>query len=187
MTAEIINLRRARKARARGEQEVAADMARLEDLLFARARWKFASTMPDNPHSYTLRRQWAREWDDGDQDFQWTVATIRIIGDREKFRDFVVEFEGTLTKGHIELCLRTPTRIDRAVEAYSLDAQRLTPGVPFRMTINFIGSRVTYTPENGQPQEKTVPFSQSRKGAIAFVVDEGAELKVTKLKIRVLR
>lgn len=70
---------------ARAEREVAADMARLDDLLFARARWKFASTMPDNPHSYTLRRQWAREWNDGDQDFQWTVATIRIIGDREKF------------------------------------------------------------------------------------------------------
>ena len=112
---------------------------------------------------------------------------VASIGDREKFRDFVVEFEGTLSKGHIELCLRTPTRIDRAVEAYPLDAQRLTPGVPFRMTITFIGSQVTYTPENGQPQEKTVPWSQSRKGAIAFVVDEGAELKITKLRIRLLR
>ena len=70
---------------ARADREVAADMARIEDLLFTRARWKFASTMADNPHSYTLRRQWAREWGDGDQDFQWTVQTIRTIGDREKF------------------------------------------------------------------------------------------------------
>ncbi|WP_291988235.1 hypothetical protein [Luteitalea sp.] len=70
---------------ARAAQEVAADMARLEDLLFTRAKWKFAHTMPENPHSYTLRRQWARDWPDGDQDFQWTVQTIRIIADREKF------------------------------------------------------------------------------------------------------
>src|SRR5688572_22239805 len=65
---------------ARPAHEVAADMARLHELLFARARWKFAATMPDNPHSYTLRRTWER-----DEDFVWTVQTIRTIGDREKF------------------------------------------------------------------------------------------------------
>jgi hypothetical protein len=59
---------------------VAADFARLEDLLFNRARWKFAASMPENPHSYTLRRTWER-----DEDFVWTVQTIRIIADREKF------------------------------------------------------------------------------------------------------
>jgi hypothetical protein len=68
---------------ARPAEEVAHDMGRLEDLLFTRARWKFASTMLDNPHSYTLRRKW--DWPSGDDDFQWTVATIRVIGDREKF------------------------------------------------------------------------------------------------------
>jgi hypothetical protein len=65
---------------ARAERDVAADIARIEDLLFTRARWKFASTMVDNPHSYTLRRTWER-----DEDFVWTVQTIRIIADREKF------------------------------------------------------------------------------------------------------
>jgi hypothetical protein len=69
----------------RPADQVAADLARLEDLLFTRAKWKFAYTMPENPHSYTLRRQWARDWPDGDRDFQWTVRTIRIIADREKF------------------------------------------------------------------------------------------------------
>lgn len=69
----------------RPAENVAGDLARLEDLLFNRARWKFASTMADNPHSYTLRRQWAREWSEGDHDFQWVVQTIRTIADREKF------------------------------------------------------------------------------------------------------
>ncbi len=70
---------------ARPAEEVAADLARLEDLLFNKARWKFASTMADNPHSYTLRRQWHRDWPTGNEDFRWTVATIRVIADREKF------------------------------------------------------------------------------------------------------
>lgn len=70
---------------ARASDAVAADLRRLEDLLFNHARWKFASTMPDNPHSYTLRRQWDEEWPTGDEDFQWVVHTIRTIGDREKF------------------------------------------------------------------------------------------------------
>jgi hypothetical protein len=68
---------------ARPADDVAADLARLEVLLLTRAQWKFASTMPDNPHSYTLRRRWT--WPNGDHDFQWVVATIRVIGDREKF------------------------------------------------------------------------------------------------------
>ncbi len=67
----------------RPPEEVAADLARLEDLLVHRARWKFASTMADNPHSYTLRRRWT--WPHGDEDFQWVVATIRVIADREQF------------------------------------------------------------------------------------------------------
>jgi len=65
---------------ARPANEVAADLVRLQDLLFAKARWKFAASMADNPHSYTLRKGWEH-----DQDFIWVVQTIRIIGDREKY------------------------------------------------------------------------------------------------------
>ena len=68
---------------ARPADEVAADMARLEDLLVRRAPWKFASTMADNPHCYSLRRRWT--WPHGDEDFQWVVATIRVIADRERY------------------------------------------------------------------------------------------------------
>ncbi len=59
---------------------VAADLARLHELLFDRARWKFAHSMASNPHSYTLRKMWER-----DEDFIWVVQTIRCIGVREKY------------------------------------------------------------------------------------------------------
>lgn len=64
----------------RAPEVVAADLARLRRLLFEQARWKYASTMSDNPHSYSLRKTW-----ECDEDFVWVVQTIRTIGDREKY------------------------------------------------------------------------------------------------------
>ena len=63
---------------------VTADLARLEEILFTRARWKVATTMLDNPHCYTLRRTWKAP-DLTDSDFVWVAQTIRTIGDREKY------------------------------------------------------------------------------------------------------
>jgi hypothetical protein len=49
-------------------------------VLLEAATWRFATTMPDNPHWYTLRRTWAR-----DEDFVWAVEQIRLRGYRHKY------------------------------------------------------------------------------------------------------
>jgi len=54
--------------------------ARLAGLL-ENAEWRFAKTMPQNPHWYTLRQTWAR-----DEDFVWCVEQIRALGYRTKFQ-----------------------------------------------------------------------------------------------------
>ncbi len=54
-----------------------ADLERVKDLLLAQ-KWIFAKTMPGNPHWYTLRKRWER-----DEDFAWTVETIRRYGYEE--------------------------------------------------------------------------------------------------------
>jgi hypothetical protein len=56
-----------------------ADLERVQDLLLAQ-QWIFARTMPDNPHWYTLRKNWER-----DADFGWTVETIRRYGYEEVY------------------------------------------------------------------------------------------------------
>jgi len=48
--------------------------------LLQEQEWIFAKTMPQNPHHYTLRRNWAR-----DEDFVWTVEVIRRHGYRQKY------------------------------------------------------------------------------------------------------
>ena len=49
--------------------------------LMQAAPWRFASTMPQNPHHYTLREHW--EEDDA---FAWAVEFIRQRGYREQFK-----------------------------------------------------------------------------------------------------
>jgi len=50
----------------------------------AARRWQFASTMPDNPHWYTVRK-WGPE---GETDFEEFVRILRRCGDDEVFEGF---------------------------------------------------------------------------------------------------
>ena len=42
--------------------------------------WRFAKTMPDNPHEYTLKKSW-----DDPREFEWTCLMIRARGKKRKF------------------------------------------------------------------------------------------------------
>ena len=47
---------------------------------FADKRWIFAKTMAENPHHYTLRREWR-----SNREFDWAVEAIRTIGHTEYY------------------------------------------------------------------------------------------------------
>jgi hypothetical protein len=59
----------------------AEDLARVAQLLAAHP-WVFARTMADNPHWYTLRKNWV-----DDDDFVFVVQFIRRWGYVERFPD----------------------------------------------------------------------------------------------------
>lgn len=67
---------------AKPDAEKAEIWARIDRLLFVEARWRVASSMPQNPHAYTKRNTWK-----SDADFCWLVTMIRDggIGAREKY------------------------------------------------------------------------------------------------------
>jgi hypothetical protein len=56
-----------------------AELARVQALLEAH-EWRFAKTMPHNPHWYTLRKTW-----ENDQDFIDVVHFIRAHGFQEVY------------------------------------------------------------------------------------------------------
>jgi hypothetical protein len=69
------------KFHALPQTERDAIWTRLDRLLFTEAKWTVARTMPDNPHSYTRKRDW-----NDPRDFEWVVLFIRSgVADREKF------------------------------------------------------------------------------------------------------
>lgn len=49
--------------------------------LFESNEWIFAKTMPENPHHYTLRKNWRNS-----EDFAWVVETMRRHGYTEYFK-----------------------------------------------------------------------------------------------------
>lgn len=55
------------------------DLARIQ-ALFATEHWHFAKSMPEIPHHYTRRREWADE-----EEFVWVVQFIRDHGGKEYF------------------------------------------------------------------------------------------------------
>ena len=72
----------AKEIKARGPVDPpAADLARVAGLLAAHP-WIFAKTMADNPHEYTLRRQWPC-----DEDFAFVVQFIQSYGYVERYPD----------------------------------------------------------------------------------------------------
>ena len=42
--------------------------------------WRFAKTMPDNPHEYTTKKSW-----DDPREFEWTCLLIRARGKKRKY------------------------------------------------------------------------------------------------------
>jgi hypothetical protein len=66
--------------------EKTAIYARIDRLLFTETRWRVARSMPENPHSYTHRRNFKH-----DDDFRFLVETFRaggVIGcERQKFEN----------------------------------------------------------------------------------------------------
>jgi hypothetical protein len=61
----------------------ADDLARVAHLL-ANHPWKYARSMPQNPHYYTLRWHWPN-----DAEFVWVVRMIRAWGFVERWPDAV--------------------------------------------------------------------------------------------------
>jgi hypothetical protein len=59
------------------EQSAILDRVRA---LLEQQTWIFAKRMPDNPHEYCLRKNFAR-----DEDFVWVVEQIRGLGYRQKY------------------------------------------------------------------------------------------------------
>lgn len=121
---------------------------------------------------------------------------VTSIGDREQFRDFVLDFEFTILKGEFELYARVGKRFDGTVESLKFSALDESPNAsfllsanePYSGTLTFIGSSWTCELSAGDPQTvEQVKWVQSRRGGIGLLVPTESEVKITRMRIKSLR
>jgi hypothetical protein len=116
------------------------------------------------------------------------------VGDLEYWRDFVMEIEFVPVKGTTKLYWRLGKQTNAAPDEFPVDlagGDGFKPNQTYSMTVSYIGSRRVwdFSPDMERDQEVMDPISwrRQRVGAFGAAVSEGAEFKITKLRIKVLR
>lgn len=114
-----------------------------------------------------------------------------VFPDTGGFRDFELELEFTL-KGTIDWVFRLGRRLDNTIESWNVSTagpEPLTEGRLYSLHATMIGSRLTgrLVPEDTVLPETTSSWIKSRKGGLGAQIHEGAELKITRFRVRRLR
>jgi hypothetical protein len=107
------------------------------------------------------------------------------------YRDLDLEMEFTL-KGTVDVLFRLGRRVDNTVETYLLSTTSQEPlkvGQTYTLHATYIGNKLTGTLTPGDVTLATFEsnWTKSRKGAFGAQIHEGAELRISKLRIRELR
>jgi hypothetical protein len=109
------------------------------------------------------------------------------------YRDFQLECEFTMAKGGSKFCFRLGKRVDRQTAQYDVDvgpkSTAFKAGTQYTALATFVGSKlsITFTPADANAYEDEVHWDVTRKGAFGITLAEGAEMKITRLRIRELR
>ncbi|MCE9595239.1 MAG: hypothetical protein K8S98_13715 [Planctomycetes bacterium] len=118
------------------------------------------------------------------------------VGDREQFRDFVLEFEFTIAKGEFDLYARVGKRFDDTVEWLRFSSLEESPKASFLLsagesysgTLTYIGSQWVCELSAGDPQKnEKVSWTRSRRGGIGLRIPPEADVKITRMRIKSLR
>ena len=114
------------------------------------------------------------------------------IGDKEMWRDFVVEMDVTIPKGYCELFFRLSPVWQKNVESRELTTEEggLEAGRTYTYQFSVIGSALVEEMKGEDslgPDRKTISWTQIRKGSFGISVPKETEIKFTKLRAKVLR
>ncbi|HKB17270.1 MAG TPA: hypothetical protein VKF62_14475, partial [Planctomycetota bacterium] len=130
-------------------------------------------------------------------------------GGREKWRDFVLEFDVAFEHpGNLDLFARLGRHAGQAVgmtlavsppdvppahvwtgPTLLVGEGVLRPRAPYACEVTCLGSRFRVKIGDGAPHEyeEEIRWTKSRRGSIGLVVPEGTRVTFTRMRIRVLR
>lgn len=123
------------------------------------------------------------------------IAVISI-GDREQWRNLVVDLEFTVEKGNVDMYFRLGRSPNANTLMYALktegETRNLEPGKTYRARASVLGSEFVFrfadegidTPAT---YKEPATWAMSRKGAIGLLVYPGARVRFTRFQVRELR
>lgn len=114
------------------------------------------------------------------------------IGDREQWRDFVVDMDFTLESGSVDMLFRLGKKYPDTmvpIVPITVGAEGIVAGKSYKLTVRMIGSTmtITYYPADLEYDPEQLGWIKSRKGALGFAVHEGTRFKITRLQVQELR
>lgn len=116
---------------------------------------------------------------------------LYVIGDKEQWRDFVMDGEFTIESGTFTMAFRLGQNLDRNTEAIEIrtDEGKIATGGTYAFTYQVIGSAVKLNWKDNvlDAQERELMYSTPRHGAFGLVLEKGAKVTFKRLRIRELR
>ena len=121
---------------------------------------------------------------------------IMSIGDREQWRNLLLEFEFTLEQGSFDLYFRLGKSPNPNTIVYTIKGDGENPDVKlgrkYKATARLLGSQFivrfdTEDLDTPQPEEKTVSWTMLRKGAIGILIPPTTRLTFSSFKVREIR
>jgi hypothetical protein len=117
---------------------------------------------------------------------------ILSIGDKEAWRDFVLDMEFTIDRGQCTLFFRLPPVWQENVEAFDLTTEEghLEAGRSYVYSFSVVGSTFVqqeHSEDSLGPTVEGISWTKVRKGAFAISIPKESEVRFTRLRAKVLR
>jgi hypothetical protein len=118
--------------------------------------------------------------------------TVNSIGDSRQWRDFVIEGEFTIESGSFTMAFRLGKRVDNITAdtvIVTADEGRIQAGGTYSFTYQLIGStaKMTWKDDVFESSDRELDFRTNRHGAFGVVLNTGAKVTFTRLRVKELR
>jgi hypothetical protein len=125
-------------------------------------------------------------------DVDTQVSGIMTVGDLTPWRDYVFECEFALIRSEAVFHFRLGSAIDNStvnVRFSTTGAAALEAGRNYVMTVRLIGSafQLVLADGKGDFEEPNLSWDVRRKGAIGISMPPGSEIRITRMRIKILR
>ena len=118
-------------------------------------------------------------------------SAVVSVGDREQWRNFVVDLEFTVDSGNVILLCHLGAQPNASTPSYSFQTEganaKLKAGKTYDVKVSILGGKfiVRYSgDEPPEPHEGMLDWTYARKGAIGFTVPAGSKIRITRFKVQ---